>query len=543
MNSAAAHFRLIALMACLLQVTTSTAAPPASPRDAVSVARQIDRLIDEQLAEKDISASPRATDAEFLRRVFLDMAGRIPSENEAREFLDSRDSDKRAELIERLLASPRYGQRFGTEWHNLFVGRETSMARPPDTRLLSAWLTKAFNENRPWNELVTQILTAKGSYAKNPAGIFFTLNGDSRGIPQPNVITGTVSQLFLGVQLQCAECHGHPYSHWSQTDFWKIAAFFGQVSQSSNKGGAKREIKETPLKPNQRAVIKIPESSFTNVGREIEAALPGDGRDSHNADARNADAKLGPRETFAAWLTSADNPYFALTIVNRLWAQFFGRGLVDPLNGFREDNEPSHPELLELLSREFVASGFDQKHLIRCLCNSPAYQRTSQALPKNRNDSTGLSHMNIKVLSAEALLDSLAIAFGREMLSAERPKMNFRNPLLPLYSPREKFIRLFQTNRKFSDATEYTRGVPQLLFLMNQPQFNAGAPFVKQLAADGNNPLQNIDRLYLATLSRRPSEQERDASIRFVKQQPTPREGYDGVLWTLINRSEFNVNH
>ena len=510
------------------------------------VARQIDRIIDKQLAAHNVPSSPLADDAELLRRASLDITGRIPAMKELDELLEVAATG-RSTLIDRLMTSADYGQHFGTLWHNLISGRETSMARPPDTRRLADWLTAAFNQNRPWNLMARHILTAQGSHGDNPATIFFTLNGDSRGAPQPNVIAGSTGQLFLGVQLQCAECHDHPFSDWSQEDFWGVAAFFSRVENSGNKGGAKRTITESPLESQQQPAIVIPAASFTNVGASVSARLPfaTESRPAVESGTRNSTPPTTPllREVFADWLTSPNNPFFARNLVNRLWAHFFGRGLVNPLNDFRQENPPSHPELLDLLSREFIASGFDQQHLIRCICQSRAYQRTSRPTPGNADDEVLFSHMSIKILTPEMLLDSLSLAVGTEVLSPTRPPMDFRNPLLPLYSPREQFVNLFRTLPKNGDPTEYTHGVPQRLVLMNEQLFNAQTPVVVRLINERVDAKNGIEHLYLASLSRLPTQQESQDAKRFIAAATCLQEGLDGVLWTLLNRSEFILNH
>jgi len=538
-----------------------------------STAEQIDRLVGQRLSTAQLPASPLADDCEFVRRAFLCLTGRIPTVDDTRGFLEDLAADKRIRLIDRLLASPHYGKHFANGWHRLLTGREFAMARPPDTRLLADWLTTAFNENRSWDELVKDIITAEGTHGEQPATIFFTLHGNSRGIPEPNVIAATAGKLFLGLDLECAECHDHPFQNWSQREFWGLAAFFSRVKDSGNKGGAKRWIKETPLESREPATLAIPESSFTNVGMEVAARLP-------DTDETDVTGRKSLRSVYAEWMTGGDNRLFAQNMANRIWAHCFGRGLMNPLNGFRRGGgkplpddplsdhplsgdlllgdpllgdplsgdeasppSPTHPELLELLARELAASGFDQKHLLRCICASETWQRSSQPLPASQDDSDLYSHRTPIVFGPEMLLDSLTVFWGGELLSSQRPKMDFRNPLLPLVSPGEEFLRLFRTLPKDAKRTRYTQGIPQLLFLMNSLVLNAESPIVSGLLESNSNAQDAIEHLYLAALSRRPDDEELSDAVDFVVGQKTSREGLEGVLWTLFNRSEFIINH
>lgn len=519
----------------------------AEPRSHLPVAADIDRLVNLKLAEAKVPASAVADDAEFLRRVYLDITGRIPTASQTTAFLDSPDPAKRAKLIDELLASSHYGQHFGTIWINLFVRRDANQIRPPDPRPLQKWLAEGFNQNHGWDQTVRAILTAEGT---GPEGTWFILNGDSRNIPQPNIITRSVSNLFLGVNMQCAECHDHPLNDaWKQTDFWGVAAFFGRVRNTGGAKGAGGIVESaTPVavkgggkNPQPKVsgpAIAIPDTAFKNVGKVVPAQMPG-GKEPPELDAK------GPlRPAFAAWLTAGENPYFARTAVNRLWAHFLGTGFVNPLADFSDDNPPSHPELLARLAQEFTASGYDQKHLIRCICNSQAYQRTSRPLPDNKKDDKLFSHMGVKVLSPNVLADSLTVALETTNLfpAPPAPAKRGTGAQPPTYSPTEQFINFFTTKEEDAEPGEYAHGVPQALRLMNQVQFNAGGAVVERLMKTAGTPEKIVEGLYLAALSRRPSPAETKEMTDFVARQKTPRDGYNGVLWVLINSSEFIIN-
>jgi hypothetical protein len=503
------------------------------------VATAIDRVIDQRLAAEKVPASPPAEDAEFLRRAYLDITGRVPPRDKAIAFLDSKDADKRRELIDDLLANQQYGAHFGIIWHGLIAPRqlkELLNEQPVDSEPLAGWLAEQFNQNRGWNAIVTDILTAQGAPAETPQAFFILVNGDARGHPQPSNLARSTARLFLGIrQLECAECHDHPYAQWKQTDFWGLAAFYGRVRKDFARHRAPiYEAADGKPRVGTDGTIKITADAFTNVGQVVKARYL-DGREA----ALDRDRPFRP--ALAGWVTAADNPTFASAAVNRLWAHFFGRGLVNPVDDLSGDNPPSHPALLKLLAEEFTASGFDLKHLIRCLCGTIAYQRSSQPLPGNKQDQELFSRMAIKVLSPEMLADSLAAALENpELFSSARPRPQKGQPVV--LSDRDRFLLLFET-KEDDPPTEFTHGVAQALVLMNEARFNAGAVVIDRLMHSERDAAGVIEALYLATLSRRATAEELKLSLAFVARKRTPKEGYNGVLWSLINRGEFILNH
>jgi hypothetical protein len=508
-------------------------------RDPVKVAAELDRLIDQRLAAAKVPASPRADDAEFLRRAYLDITGRIPPLDKAAAFLDSQDPDRRRKLIDELLADPRYGEHFGTLWHHLIAPGQLKALlneQPVESEPLARWLAEQFNRNRGWDAIVTDILTSEGVPAETPQMFFTLVNGDARGHPQPSNLARNTAKLFLGLRkLECAECHDHPYADWKQTDFWGLAGFFGRVRKDFARHRAPiYELSSVKGKGSLDGTSKISADALTNVGKVVRAKYL-------NGPEATLDLDKPFRPLLAAWVTSTENPYFAPAAVNRLWAHFFGRGLVDPVDDLDADNPPSHPEVLKLLSAEFIASGFDRKHLIRCLCNTAAYQRSSRPLPGNRQDQTLFSRMAVKVLSPEMLADSLTLALQNpELFSSAKPPPKKGQP--PVLSERERFLLLFATEED-GDPTEFNHGMAQALVLMNQAKFNSGTLLVDRLMTSEQDPERIITALYLATLSRRPGTDEMEQSRAFVARKQNPRDGYHGVLWTLINRSEFILNH
>ncbi len=524
-------------------------APPyiESKRDPAPIAAAIDREVDARLTEARVPASPRADDAEFLRRVTLDITGRIPTLSRTIAFLDSQDPAKRRKLIDELLASQQYGQHLATLWRNLMVPRNPANGKAQPDRF-SPWLAEQFNRNRGWDALVTELLTVEGDIQKTPQTAFIIANSESFQ-PQPNLLAASVGRLFLGVQLQCAECHNHPFTAWKQDDFWATAAFFSRLRNSGLKkppfaltempapDTATGDQKGTPQPVVPPGSIAIPTATGKNGGKVVKARFL-DGAEP----GLNSEAPFRP--VFAAWVTAPENKYFANALVNRMWAQFFGRGFVNPVDNFHDDNPASHPALLRLLADEFRASGHDLKHLIRCICNSQAYQRSSRPLSGNENDKELFSHMVVKVLGPESIYDSLAIVLSIDPSARPAaPKGAAVKSKGPPLSPREEFIHFFRTRAEAAEAGEFSHGIPQFLKRMNAEEFNNTAPLISRLARPGTSREQVLEQIYLAVLSRRPSPAEVQLLSKYLAKRDNAEQGYNGVLWILINSGEFVLNH
>jgi hypothetical protein len=505
--------------------------------DPLSVAALIDRAVDQRLAEARLPASPAADDPEFLRRVTLDITGRIPTLGRATGFLDDRDSDRRRSLIDELLSSREYAQHFASIWGNRLAPPNAVKGKPPPDRF-GPWLAEQFQRNRGWDQIVSDLLTADGDMARTPQTAFITANSEHFR-PQPSLLAGSAARYFLGVQLRCAECHDHPFAAWKQTDFWGTAAFFGRLRNTSKKGPP--FILTEALDPEAwsapAGIITIPSGSGKAAGQVVrarylrgkEASLPEDGR---------------LRAVFAAWVTAPENPYFANALVNRTWAHFFGRGLVNPVDDFRDGNPASHPEVVQLLADEFRASGYDLKHLIRCICNSRTYQHSSRPLPANEKDRELCSHMAVKPLSAEAFYDSLVVVLTASKAAPGSGKSKVKVPAPKTLPPeaRDDFVRFFRAQGG-TEATEFVQGIPQFLKRLNGDLFNGGAPLIDQLLRSGASREEILTNLYLATLARRPTAAEVGLLSNYVSRQQDPQQGYAGALWILLNSGEFVLNH
>jgi hypothetical protein len=496
---------------------------PAARLDDMAVARIIDREIQRRLDAEEFKPSPLADDAEFLRRVSLDLIGVIPSADRVAAFLDDADPAKRAKVIDELLAHPRFGNYLGEVWAGLLLPQ--GPMRKPNQASLQGWLADNFNKNTPLDKLVYELLTATGTQQENPAVSYFIAN------PTADKITDNVCKMFLGVRLQCAQCHNHPFVDIKQTEYWGMAGFFMKVRTKGNpkqaaKKGAPVSIVEanTPPKGKKNA---LPKSAKVVSPRFFQGPQP--------------DLKPGEpyRPVVARWMTSAENPFFAKAMVNRFWHQLFGRGIVNPVDDMHEANVPSHPELMAVLTEQLKLHNFDVKFLLRAICNSQVYQRTSRPFAGNKDDTEWYSHAAVRSLSPEQLFDSLTAIVGQPKGDGPKGKkaVGKKGPV----GPREAFLAFFRIEDG-ANPLEYQAGIPQALRLMNSPQ-TAGNAVLTRILKTGQTPDAIIEQLYLTALSRRPTAQETTRLTEYVRGQSDSRAGYADIHWALLNSSEFALNH
>ncbi|HEX5269478.1 MAG TPA: DUF1549 and DUF1553 domain-containing protein [Gemmataceae bacterium] len=527
------RYRLLAAAACAL-----LAAAPAVAGDARSLADQIDKAVAERWAREGVKPAPAADDAEFLRRVTLDLAGRIPSVGEVREFLADTSKDKRARAIERLLDGPAYVNHFANTWQTLLVP-ETD---PNNFQLriympaFEQWVRKQFQDNVPYDKMVRELLTA--SVAGDGQQFFQKIQSGERteASPmafyvskqvKPEELAAATSRLFMGVKIECAQCHNHPFAKWTRQQFWETAAFFaGLQNDNRNFFGNVRELTD-------RREMAIPGTDRVVQANFLDGSEP------------RWKYKVGPRVTFADWLTAKDNPFFARATANRVWAQFFGVGIVDPVDDLGDEKaEPSHPGLLDELAKEFAAHDFDMKFLVRAITLSKTYQLTSAQTDPSQEDVRLLTRMPVKGMTAEQLFDSLSAATGYSEPRFQDSPFVFRGN-----TPRTEFLTKFASQDK---KTETTTSILQALSLMNG-KLVADATNVERsitLAGVADAPFLDsagkVETLFLATLSREPKPSEREALVKYVEgggARKDKKKALADVFWALLNSSEFMLNH
>jgi hypothetical protein len=514
-------------------------------RDAQALTERIDRHVAARWAAAGAQPAPVADDAEFLRRATLDIAGRIPSVTETRDFLDDRSPDKRQRLIERLLGSSRYATHFTNVWRALLLPESDANIQ---SRFLApgfeGWLRKELVKNAPYDEMVRELLTTpvgpqalQGARAglggdANPAAFYL-----AKELKPENVAAAT-SRLFLGVRLECAQCHNHPFASWKREQFWGYAAFFAGL-QRQGAGDFVQPGREV----TDRRELTIPGTEKVVQAKFLDGTEP------------EWKARASARDTLAEWMTSADNPYFARAAVNRLWGYFFGTGLIDPVDDMvGSERIPSHPELLDELAREFAAHHYDLKFLIRGITASKAYQLTSARSHPSQDEPQLFARMAIKGLTAEQLFDSLAQATGYREAQGNLPPgvVVFGNQ-----SARQDFLTKF--GNRSEKVTEVQTSILQALALMNG-KLVADATSLERsetLAAVADAPFLDtagkIKTLYLATLGREPRPKELARLVSYVESggaEPTAgdreknsKQALADVFWVLLNSGEFILNH
>jgi hypothetical protein len=502
--------------------------------DAQRLADQIDKRIAERWAADQITPAPIADDAEFFRRANLDLCGRIPAGSEVRDFLADSSPDKRRNAIERMLASPTYIVNTTNRWREVMLPEADS---EQEVRFVlpgfEAWLRSRIAENRNYAEIAREILTLPiesgdvqpFAQPDKPTPAAFYLAKQAK----PENLGAATSRLFLGVRIECAQCHDHPFDEWKRDQFWSYAAFFAEFQPMTPDNPAQVV---TSLLTDRRS-LKIPETD-----RTVEAAFL-------TSEPVAASASGSPREQLADWITSADNPWFARAAANRIWAQMFGIGLVDPPDDFGPNNPPSHPELLDELAKAFVAHKYDFKFLIRAITLSQTYQRTSRRTHESQDDPRAFARLPVRALSPEQIFDSLAQATGYlQPFDPEQP-LNFNND-----QSRQEFLETFANDSQSTAERQST--ILQALTLMNGT-FIASATDVEAsqtLTAVVEAPFldvpEKIEALFLATLSRPPRPDELSRFREYVESggpEQDAGKSLGDVFWALLNSSEFAVNH
>lgn len=503
----------------------------------------IDRLIERELDRRGRSAGPLCDDAEFVRRVYLDLTGVIPSPQQARSFLDDATPEKRAALIDSLVDSPDYARRMAALWTNLLV-RRTADNRKVRLEPLTAWLEKVFFDDLPWDRVVGALLTATGPQRVNPAVTPFMKNSEEMA---PHEMVNIVARCFLGIDLRCAQCHDHPYAEWTHAQYWSLAAFFNRVNFTKKFHSPQRGLilsghTGPPKRPSPIEAHRKVAGSKYGIQESVAAArrrkqperalsLPPRLLDGRRL---SVSASEPLRPVLADWLAAADNPWFVRATVNRVWAQMFGRGLVEPAADQRRGNPASHPDLLEALGEYFVAGNQRFKPLVRAICQSRAYQRTARSSGVAADGRLWYSHRMIRPLDGLQFYNSLVSLVGHDAL--ERSGTPARR--------RERFIKFFGLGAS-GDVAGADRGIPQALRLMNDRRLQrAMVRASARLTHVDRQPRDNIEQLYLATVTRRPEPLETQRARGMVTRGGTAHTGaYATLLWALVNSSEFALNH
>jgi hypothetical protein len=499
----------------------------------------VDTHVFAKLKKMGLPPSGPCDDATFIRRVSLDIAGRLPTPDETKHFLANSDANKRDALIDSLLNSTDYADYFANKWSSLLRNKQTSPLHKHGTYSFHDWIRDSLAENKPYDRFVREIVAASGEMGENPPVAWF------RQVKDSNAQLEDTAQLFLGTRLQCAQCHHHPYEKWSQDDYYSLAAVF---TQTGRKGG---------LQPGEDVIFhKRGNATATNkktkkpvspaaLGTKFSLLTPDD----------------DPREALADWMSSPQNPYFAKSLVNRYWKHFFNRGLVEPEDDMRETNPPTNPELLDALAHNFVESGFDLKQLIRTICQSRVYQLSSIPNQYNGVDKLCYSRYYAKRLTAETLYDAVTTLLNTEPKFDGVP-VGTKAIQLPdnSFNANSYFLTVFGRPDSTS-ACECERSqeasLAQALHLLNSKDIqdklvaDTGRPAL--LAKDSTSDNDKIRGLYMLALSREatPDEvkvgvdhiQKKTSGVAADKLGPAKRAAYEDIVWALLNTKEFLFNH
>jgi hypothetical protein len=491
----------------------------------------IDRHLEAKWREARVAPSRLSDDAEFLRRVTLDVIGTIPGPEEAAAFLRDANPRKRDLKVVELLGRREYAHNWAEVWEDILIGYD-AQTRRDSKGALYAWLRDhCFAPNMPFDQMAGYLIASRGINVEH-GPVNFLMKHVGRGGGVVNA-TGKVSRVFLGTQIQCAQCHDHPFDKWTQEDFYGMVAFFARVQ--SKKVGAKDS------KDNRFELVDSPKGEAGyGEGKARKTAAPVflDGTTPAPGKER--------REEFARLLTRQDNLQFARAAVNRYWGHFFGRGIVHPIDDFSGRTKPSHPELLDELAREFVKQKYDIQWLIRTIVGSRAYQLSSR-VAKGAPPEQYFAYAQTRALRPEQLLSALLRA-----ISGEEPPAPSADPKAGAKAAQDKENLLSQFRRMFGDEesvdiAEFDGTIPQALLLMNGSAMNqrltAKNNRLSAILQKAESPEQRLEQMFLTVLSRMPREREKAAYVPYLAAAGSKREPYEDVYWTLLNSSEFLFNH
>jgi hypothetical protein len=534
------YSNLVATMRILSPLPTTV-----DPKVFAAASRQnyIDALVLKKLEVLRIPPSPTCTDAEFIRRVYLDAAGILPTADEVRRFLNDRDRDKRSKLIDALLERPEFVDYWAYKWSDLLLVSSRKLAQPAIWSFYQ-YIRQSVADNKPWDRFTRDILTAQGTNLQNGATNYFVLHKDVANLNEATAVT------FMGMSITCCRCHNHPLEKWTQDQYWSMANLFARVALKAGDrpGEVSVHVEAYGDVPHLRRGVPMPPTPLD--GKPMPLDSP-------------ADRRL----YFADWLTAPDNPYFARALVNRVWRNFLGRGLVEAEDDLRQTNPPTNDELLDALARDFVKHNYDVQYLIRIILNSATYQRSSQPLPENQADDRFYSHYLIRRLPAEVILDAYAQVTGvptpftelQVGVSGGTTKYNgYPSGIRALQLPDTQVVSQFLDafGRPQRDVTCSCERLPdssvgQALHLNNGKTLNdklrAKDSRIEQWLREKISNKEAIERLFLLALSREPMPSERDKFQTLLADaandgQTSPHEILEDLFWAVLTGREFLFN-
>jgi hypothetical protein len=485
----------------------------------------VDTRVFEKLQTLQIAPSEVCTDDEFLRRSYLDTTGRLPTIAEAQAFHQDTSPARRQVLVDQLLDSDEFASYWSLKWLDL-LRSNTKKLQVAGVHKFRRWVFESVRDDRPMDQFARDLLTASGSVFENPAANYWRASRD------PQDATETTAQLFLGVRIQCAKCHNHPFERWTQDNYYGIAAAFARIGRKKTDDATEEVI-------------------FSQDAGEVTQPRTGQQMKVHLLLKGDVDVPVGEdrRAVFAQWLTQPDNPFFAKSLVNRMWGHLMGRGLVEPVDDFRESNPPSNAPLLDDLAKQFVEHGYSQKWIVRTIMNSRVYQLSSRTNDFNKNDELYNSHAATRLLAAEQLLDAICAVTDVNESFKDAP-VGTRATELPEPPTDNYFLKIFgQPQREMACQCERSSesNLSQALQMINGPvvhnklRDNNGR--IAKMLAENKSDDEIITALYFAAVARPPAAEELAVAKKHIGAQAERRQALEDVGWAVLNSKEFLFQH
>lgn len=506
---------------------------------------EIDRLIAKEQADAKVEPAARTTDEQFLRRVMLDLTGRLPLPADVTEFLADRDPAKRARMIDTLIASEEFATHWGRYWADVFTSRVSDVRGRAMAPSFEAWLVEQFQQNKPWDAMAREILTASGQLpvrlgraaepdAKNGAAYFLL---SYQGADAINDRTAETARIFLGIQLQCAQCHDHPFDGWKQEQFHEMASYFARTAERpvTEMVNERRQIVGVQLTSRPFGEHRMPDPDNPRAGKSMSPKF----LDGSSVSTRSGDEQ---RRKALADVITRNNYWFAASFVNRIWGEMMGQAFCQPIDDMSPGKDVVMPKVLARIAAGFAGSKYDFKELLRDICNSETYQR--QVRPGESSQHLQFASINPTRLRADSLWQSLVTVLGNmNAPGGQRPGMG--GPFGSRFSLEGQFKSEFNFDPS-TPPNEVESSIPQALLLMNNPQVQQkikaeGTNLLARILASYPKDEEAVRMVYLRTLSRKPTDNERDKALSYIKKVGKRAEAYEDLLWALLNSTEFQT--
>ncbi len=484
----------------------------------------IDQKITDKLTRIRMLPSGLCSDEQFLRRATIDLIGLLPTEEEYAEFMVDSDPNKRTKLVDRLLERREFSELWAMKWAEVLKIKSTNQVSAKSVYLYHTWLSDQFLARRPFDEIVRELMTSSGGTFIAPQTNFYQVERDTLKTSE------NVAQVFMGLRTQCAQCHNHPFDRWTMDDYYGFAAFFSQIGRK-------------PAEDERELVI------FNSGGGEVKHPVNNQNLTPQFLGGEQPDvAGKDRRAVVAEWLTSPDNEFFARNVANRIWQHYFGRGIIDPVDDIRVSNPPSNPELLDELAKKLVEYKFDFRKLVRDICLSETYQRTTARNDSNVDDEINFAHGNVRRIPAENLLDCIVQATDGNEKYQGLP-LGSRAVQIADGKASNYFLDTFgRSPRETVCACDATTdpSLSQALHLLNGTTVNskiASGGIVRKMLAAKKTPEEIIERLYIRSLTRKPTAEEMQTLVEIAAKGETPTAGLEDLFWAVLNSREFLFNH